>query len=65
MANQFLTEIHDHISRRIESDLKNRHHALATGDEKRLAFVDGRLSELRLMRRYLSEHFDLATQKYY
>ena len=65
MANQFLTEIHDHISRQIEADLKQRNKAQAMRDEKRFAFLDGKLFELRLMRSYLSEHFNLTTQKYY
>jgi len=65
MANQFLIEIHDHISRQIEADLKKRTDAQAAGNEKHLAFLDGRLLELRLIRRYLSERFDLTTQKYY
>ncbi len=65
MANQFLVEIHNHISEKIESDLKDRDKAQATSDARRLAFLDGRLSELRLIRAYLSGHFDLDTQKYY
>ncbi len=65
MANQFLVEIHNHISRKIEADLKERDMARNRGDENRLFFLDGRLSELRLIRTYLSDHFDLDTQKYY
>ena len=65
MANLFLVEIHNHISREIESDLKDRENARKRGDENRLSFLDGRLSELRLIRTYLSDHFDLDTQKYY
>ena len=65
MANQFLVEIHNHISLKIESDLKDRDNARGRGDENRLLFLEGRLSELKLMRTYLSNHFDLDTQKYY
>lgn len=65
MANQFLVEIHDYISRQIEASLKYREQARDQGDAKRQAFIDGHLSELRLMREFLSEHFNLATQKYY
>jgi hypothetical protein len=65
MANQFLVEIHDYISRQIEAVLKDSDEARVMADAKRLAFLDGKLFELRLMRSYLSEHFDLSTQKYY
>lgn len=65
MANQFLVEIHDYISRQIELGLTDRQAALDRADVERLCFLDGRLDELRLLRAYLSEHFDLATQKYY
>jgi hypothetical protein len=65
MANAFLVDIHDFISRQIEQSLKYREEARVRGDEKRLAYIDGHLSELRLMRRFLSEHFNLTTQTYY
>lgn len=65
MANAFLVEIHDYISRQIEASLKYREEAQDQGDEKRLAYIDGHLVELRLVREFLSEHFNLATQKYY
>jgi hypothetical protein len=65
MANQFLVEIHDYITQQMEACLKYREEAWARGDEKRLAFIDGHLLELRLMREFLSERFNLTTQKYY
>lgn len=65
MANQFLVEIHDYITQQMESCLKYREEARSRGDEKRLAFIDGHLLELRLMREFLSERFNLTTQKYY
>jgi hypothetical protein len=65
MANQFLVEIHDYISRQLEAGLKESGEARNRGDEKRLAFMNGHLSELRLIRTFLSEHFDLTTQMYY
>jgi hypothetical protein len=65
MANAYLAEIHDYISRQIEVGLKYRGEAKNRGDEKRIAFLDGNLFELRLMREFLSEHFNLSTQKYY
>ena len=65
MANQFLVEIHDYISRQMEAGLKERGEARDRNDEKRMAFMDGHLSELRRIRTFLSEHFDLTTQMYY
>ncbi len=65
MSNQFLVEIHDFISRQIETGLEGRDVALDRADEDRLCFLDGKLDELRSIRAYLSEHFDLVTQKYY
>ncbi len=65
MSNQFLVEIHDFISRQIETGLEGRNVVLDRADEDRLCFLDGKLDELRSIRAYLSEHFDLVTQKYY
>lgn len=65
MANQFLVEIHDYISRQMETGLKGRAAALDRADKDRLYFLDGKLDELQSIRAYLSEHFDLDTQKYY
>ena len=65
MANQFLVEIHDHISRQIEAGNKDRADAQYRQDSDRMAFMDGKLRELRMLRSFLTEHFDLTTQKYY
>ena len=65
MANQFLVEIHDYISRRIEAGHKERSDAQTRHDAQRAAFMDGRIDELKAIRRFLSDHFDLTTQKYY
>lgn len=65
MANQFLVEIHDYISRQIESGVKDRTDAQSRQDAERTAFMDGKIDELEMIRRFLSDHFDLTTQKYY
>lgn len=65
MANQFLVEIHDHISRRIETGVKELAEAQSKGDDARTVFMDGKINELKMIRLYLSDHFDLTTQKYY
>ena len=65
MANQFLVEIHDHVSRQIDAGARDRADAQSRQDSDRIAFMDGKLDELRKVRRFLTEHFDLTTQKYY
>ena len=65
MSNQLLTQIHDHITRQIESALCERDQALERGDKGRAMFLKGRADELKSVRKFLSRHFDLATQKYY
>lgn len=65
MANQFLVEIHGYVNRQIEAGLRDRDKSKGRGDEDRLAFIDGKLSELRQIRTFLSDNFDLSTQKYY
>lgn len=65
MANQFLVEIHDYVSRQMAADLKESGAARGRGDEKHCTFIEGHLFELRLIREFLSERFDLTTQKYF
>ena len=65
MANQFLVEIHDYISRQIQAGVTERSAARSRQDVDRAAFLDGKIKELNMMRRFLSDHFDLTTQKYY
>ncbi len=65
MANQFLVEIHAYISRRIEAGLEDRSDAQSRQDAQRVAFMDGCIDELKTVRRFLSDHFDLTTQRYY
>ena len=65
MANQFLVEIHDHISRRIETGVKELADAQSRGDDPHTVFMEGKINELKIIRLYLSDHFDLTTQKYY
>ena len=65
MANQFLVEIHDHISRSIETSVKELADAQSRSDDPRTVFMEGKINELKMIRLYLSDHFDLTTQKYY
>jgi hypothetical protein len=65
MANQFLVEIHHHISRLIKTGAQEAADAENRGDKARMAVMAGKIDELKNIRSFLSEHFDLTTQKYY
>ena len=65
MANQFLVEIHRYLSRQIDTADRARQEARSLGDSARQAFYAGKIDELHKLRAYISEKFDLLTQKYY
>ncbi|RJQ84140.1 MAG: hypothetical protein C4519_05470 [Desulfobacteraceae bacterium] len=65
MANQFLVEIHDYISRRIDEDRCLLAAAQAAGHDGRITHLTGRLDQWGEIRTFLSSHFDLVTVKYY
>ena len=65
MSNQFLSQIHDHISTQIEKTLFDKARAQNEGDRERVTFLTGRADEMMSVRDFLSRNFDLATQKYY
>ena len=65
MANQFLVEIHEYISRQIEAGIRDQTDARTRGDGDREVFMEGKISELKKIRSFFSDHFDLNTQKYY
>lgn len=65
MANQFLIDIHDYLSRHIEAASAAMQEAASLGDRERLQFNTGKVNELKSLRAYISEKYDLITQKYY
>lgn len=65
MSNHFLTQIHDHITRQIESTLCEKAKAQDQGDPDRATFLKGKADEMLSVRNFLTRHFDLVTQKYY
>jgi hypothetical protein len=65
MANQFLVEIHEYISRQIDAGIKNIADARSRRDQDRMVFMEGKIDELKIIRTFLSDHFNLSTQKYY
>ncbi len=65
MANQFLVEIHAHISRQIEQSRRAREKFQVGENDQQRAFYEGQLHELKAMRAFLTESYDLSTQQYY
>ena len=65
MANQFLVEIHEYISLQIDAGIKNIADARSRRDQDRMVFMEGKIDELKIIRTFLSDHFNLSTQKYY
>jgi hypothetical protein len=65
MANQFLVEIHHYLSRQIEAADEALQEAAFRQDREQQQFNTGQMDELKALRAYISEAFDLQTQTYY
>jgi len=65
MPHAFSVEIHDYLSREITNTEKNRERAILEKNHAEQCYCEGKLFELVSVRQYLSEHFDLKTQKYF
>jgi hypothetical protein len=65
MANQFLIEIHNYLSRHMEVADRAMQEAATLGDRQHQQFNAGKVDELKALRAYVSENFDLSTQEYY
>jgi hypothetical protein len=64
MANQFLIEIHTYLNRHMEAAGRTMQEAITLGDRKRQQFNAGKIEELKALKAYVGENFDLSTQKY-
>ena len=65
MAHAFSVEIHDYLSEKILLARDGRKKAARDLDDTLCSYYDGQLLELTTMRQYLTDNFDLKTQKYY
>ena len=65
MANEYLIDIHNYISEKIDGAQKQKDDAYANNDLESQHFYEGQLKEWRRLRTYLAEKVDLKTQKYY
>lgn len=65
MANEYLIEIHNFISKQIDIAKNRQSGAKKAKDKASQRFYDGQLAEWQEMRAYLAEKVDLKTQKYF
>lgn len=65
MAHEYSVQIHDWLTRQIETVAEELKNYEAKGDGLKQNYFKGRYDELLGLRRYLTERIDLDTQKYY
>ena len=65
MANEYLIDIHNYISKQIDLAQKSQTEAQEKNDRASQRFYKGQLSEWAWIRAYLAEKVDLKTQKYF
>jgi hypothetical protein len=65
MPHAFSVEIHDYLSRKMLLAEDDRRKAVQESDESLQSHYEGQLLELNTLRQYLTDNFDLKTQKYY
>lgn len=65
MANEYLVGIHFFLSEKIKEAEQSAKIADQKGDRASRQFYNGKLYELKQIRKYISENFNLETQVYY
>ncbi len=65
MPHAFSVEIHDYLSRKMLLAEEDRRKAVQESDDSLQSHSEGQLLELNTLRQYLTDNFDLKTQKYY
>ena len=65
MANQYSVEIHQYISDKIATAIRQVKKAEVANDSTTRRFYEGQLYELDKIREYMAHHIDLKTQRYY
>ena len=65
MANEYLIDIHNFISKKIASAESRKAAAAEKNDKEQAHFYEGQLAEWQWIRAYLAEKVDLKTQKYF
>ena len=65
MANEYLIDIHNYISEKIDRAQNRKDDAHANNDLELQQFYEGQLKEWHHLRTYLAEKVNLKTQKYF
>lgn len=65
MANEYLIEIHNYISDKIQRAQTRKDVAGENNKLELQQFYEGQLEEWYYLRKYLAEKVDLKTQRYY
>ena len=65
MANEDLVAIHEYVTAQLNDSERSAKDALGRDDISMHHFFKGKCHELNRIRRYLNDHFNLATQIYY
>lgn len=65
MPNDYLIACHRYITHELDRLHDLRQKAESHGKSHEVAFHEGQIEELTALRQYMSEHFDLTTQRYY
>lgn len=65
MPNDYLVACHRYLTRELDRAETQKRQAESCGDNLQAAFHAGQIEELSALRRYMSEHFNLTTQRYY
>lgn len=64
MTHAYLTGIHQYLAKTIRTFTQKQEKALAANDPIAAAQWGGAHQELTELRKYVSEHFDLSTDRY-
>jgi len=65
MPHAFSVEIHDYLSNKIARAREGKKKAVYEKNMAAQSSFEGQLLELESLRHYITENFDLKTQKYY
>ena len=65
MANDYLVACHQYITRELKRAETLRQQAETSGDMLQAAFHAGQVEEYNALRQYMSDHFNLTTQRYF
>ena len=65
MPNAYLVACHRYITREMDRAETLQRKAETRGDMHQAAYYAGQVEEFSSLRGYMSEHFNLTTQRYY